>query len=84
MTPDQIERILATIKESAEEHPMVFLELLARRALHENGAEAIPQLAQACEDMGRWYQAQADALEAEGRKRGNNVTPFSTDGEGSA
>lgn len=73
MTLSEIERIVRTVKESAKEYPLIFIELLTRRALRESGAEAIPQLAKACEDMGHWYQAQADALEAEGCSRGQNV-----------
>lgn len=73
MTPDQIERIVGIVKSSAGEYPMIYLELLVRRALHEHGPDALPQLSQASEDMAAWYSSQADALEAEGRSRGLNV-----------
>jgi hypothetical protein len=82
MNPEQIENITALVLKSAEKHPLVFIELMARRMLQENSDEAIPQLAQASEDMGRWYEAHASALETEGRKRGNNVTPFPLNEEG--
>jgi hypothetical protein len=73
------QRILTHVIPSAKDHPMVFLQLMVERAVKERGADAIPQFAWAIEDMANWYQAQADALEAEGRRRGMNITPLRKD-----
>jgi len=81
MTPADIDRIVATVKASASEQPIIFLELLVRRALMENGTDAIPQFAQACRDMGDWYEVQADALEQEAKRRHLNVVPLGKRGD---
>lgn len=77
MTPAQIERFASVVRESAADHPLIFLELMVRRALTgQDTDKAIEQFANACQDMARWYVQQADALEAEGRARGLNVVPM--------
>lgn len=53
--------------EGAGEYPGAQLELLLKRL--ENCPDALPFIADAIEDMGEWLSAQADALEAEGRRR---------------
>lgn len=74
MRPEQIERFAQVVRQSASEYPLVFLDLMVRRALSgHNTDRAIEQFANACQDMARWYAQQADALEAEGRARGLNV-----------
>ena len=53
--------------EGAGDYPGVQLEFLLRRL--EAHPEALPAVADAIRDMGHWFTAQADALEAEGRRR---------------
>lgn len=61
------DEVVARVMDSGKEHPAVQLELLIRRL--EQCPEAIDAIADAVRDMGLWYQAHADALEAEGRRR---------------
>ena len=53
--------------EGAGDYPGVQLEFLLRRL--EGHPEALPAVADAIRDMGEWFMAQADALEAEARRR---------------
>lgn len=60
--PEEWERgFLRPVLKSAEPHPMVFLELLARRAM--GRPELIDLFASTMEDMGKWYQEQVAALD---------------------
>jgi hypothetical protein len=60
---DVVQRTL----EGAGEYPRAQLEFLLRR--FEGHPGALPIIAAAIRDMGAWLNAQADALEAEGRRR---------------
>jgi ABC-type nitrate/sulfonate/bicarbonate transport system substrate-binding protein len=53
--------------EGAGEYPRVQLAFLLRRL--EAHPDALPAISAAIRDMGRWLDAQADALEDEGRRR---------------
>jgi len=53
--------------EGAGDNPGVQLQLLLMRL--EDHPEALPAIVAAIRDMGKWFQDQADALEAEGRRR---------------
>jgi ABC-type nitrate/sulfonate/bicarbonate transport system substrate-binding protein len=53
--------------EGAGDYPRLQLALLLRRL--EAHPDALPAIAAAIRDMGRWLDAQADALEDEGRRR---------------
>ena len=59
--------VVRRVEESAGAHPEVMLTLLLRRL--ERHPEAVKAIAQALEDMGRWYQAQAAGLGAVVRVR---------------
>ena len=62
-TKDVVRRTL----EGAGENPGVQLHFLLMRL--EGHPEAMPAIVAAIRDMGKWFQDQADALEAEGRRR---------------
>jgi len=53
--------------EGAGDNPSVQLQLLLMRL--EDQPNALPVIAAAIRDIGKWFQDQADALEAEGRRR---------------
>ena len=58
---------MARVVSSAGAHPEVMFTLLLRKL--EAHPEALPAIAGALEDMGRWYQSQAAGLDAVVRVR---------------
>lgn len=60
-------QVVRKTMEGAAQYPGVQLHFLLMRL--EEYPEALPAIAAAVRDMGAWYQAQADELEAEGRRR---------------
>lgn len=67
--------VRATI-EGAGDHPGVQLHFLLKRL--ENCPDALEAIADAIEDMAAWHAAQAEALEAEVRRRngGAEIIPL--------
>lgn len=59
-----VEKIMSHVTPAAEDHPMIFIRLMVERAVHEQGAEAVPLFTEAIRDMGHWYKAQAAGLDA--------------------
>ncbi|MAC77572.1 MAG: hypothetical protein CML66_05865 [Rhodobacteraceae bacterium] len=64
---DWNKQVVRRTLEGAGPYPGVQLHFLLMRL--EQFPEALPAIAAAVRDMGAWYQAQADELEAEGRRR---------------
>lgn len=60
-------QIVRRTMEGAGDYPGVQLQFLLQRL--EACPDAAPAIADAIADMGRWFESQADALEAEGRRR---------------
>ena len=60
-------KVVRATLEGAGDFPSVQLELLLRRL--ETRPDTLPVIAEAIRDMGHWLQSQAEALEAEGRRR---------------
>ncbi|MDO6584817.1 hypothetical protein Q4543_04730 [Salipiger sp. 1_MG-2023] len=68
MTPaNWNKQIVRRTMEGAGQYPGVQLHFLLMRL--EQHPEAMPAIIEAVQDMGKWYLAQADELEAEGRRR---------------
>lgn len=64
---DWQKQVTRRVMEAAGEHSSVQLHFLLQRL--EAHPEALPAIAQAMEDMGRWYQSQAAGLDAVYRVR---------------
>ena len=60
-------QVVGRVMSCAGDHPEVMLTLLVRKL--EAHPEALPAVAGALEDMGRWYQSQAAGLDAVVRVR---------------
>lgn len=65
--------VVTRVMSSAGAHPEVMLTLLLRKL--EAHPEALPAIAGALEDMGRWYQSQAAGLDAVARVRAIAAKP---------
>jgi len=63
---DWQKQIVRRTLEGAGDYPGIQLQFLLQRL--EQCPDSVPAIADAIEDMGEWLNAQADALEAEGRR----------------
>lgn len=64
---DWNEQIVLRTLQGAGEYPGVQLQLLLQSLEHY--PDALPAIADAICDMGKWYEQHAEELEAEGRRR---------------
>lgn len=64
---DWQKQIVRRTLEGAGEYPGVQLHFLLNRL--ESHPDALPAIADAICDMGKWYERHADELKAEGRRR---------------